>query len=111
MDISKVQKAFPKMFINNCFELIIDPKSNTYFLLKNIDNQLDLDCKILEYCSRLAIRKKYHFEGICKYFNRNFTKKEIEKIYYHLGNGINRELCKKYILSNFDINLLDKEGE
>lgn len=112
-DLKKVYDCFPQSFVNKERELIIYPRTNTYFLLKNVENQLQLDCKILEYCSGEAYdgakkSKEYHFKGICDYFNKEFTQEEIRLIYMKLGNGINRELCIDYIKSCFDMEVLSK---
>lgn len=112
-DLKKVYDCFPQSFVNKERELIIYPRTNTYFLLKNVENQLQLDCKILEYCSGEAYdgakkSKEYHFKGICDYFNKEFTQEEIRLIYMKLGNGINRELCIDYIKSCFDMEVLRK---
>lgn len=112
-DLKKVYDCFPQAFVNKEHELIIYPRTNTYFLLKNVENQLQLDCKIIEYCSGEAYdgtkkSKEYHFKGICDYFNKEFTQEEIRLIYMKLGNGINRELCIDYIKSCFDMEVLRK---
>lgn len=111
-ELEKIYDAFPKAYINRFNEMIIYPRENTYFLLDNVNNELELECKVLEYCSRQASKglsktsRKYHFEGICDFFNRKFTQEEMNLIYTHLGNGINRKLCIKYIESNFDMEVL-----
>ena len=77
-----------------------------------MNSELELECKVLEYCSRQASKgiskasRKYHFEGICEFFNRTFTQEEMDLIYTNLGNGIKRKLCIKYIESNFDLEVL-----
>lgn len=111
-ELQRIYDAFPKAFINRNNEMIIYPKENTYFLLDNVNNELELECKVLEYCSRQASKglvkasRVYHFQGICAFFNRIFTQEEMDLIYTYLGNGINRSLCIKYIESGFDINVL-----
>ena len=111
-ELQKIYDAFPKAFINRHNEMIIYPRENTYFLLDNVNDKLELDCKVLEYCSRQASKgmsrasQKYHFEGIERYFERSFTKEQMEAIYTLLGNGIHRELCKRFINENFNFELL-----
>lgn len=111
-ELAKVYRSFPKAFINRLNEMIIYLPVNSYFMLNNVTNQLELDCKILEWCSRQASKgtswqsRKYHFKGICEYFGRDFTEDEMDLIYTKLGNGINRKLCIKYIQSGFDIEVL-----
>lgn len=115
-ELQRIYEAFPKAFINRHNEMIIYPRENTYFLLENVNNELELECKVLEYCSRQASKgiskasRKYHFEGICNFFNKPFTQEEMDLIYTKLGNGIRRKLCIKYIESNFDLEVF-KEYE
>lgn len=114
LDLREVYKCFPKAFINQESEMIINPKANTYFALDNIKSQFELDCKVLEYCSREALKscdaksKQYHLLGLSNYFQRDFQPYELDLIYSRLGNGINRPLCIKYIESHFDISVLEE---
>ena len=111
-ELDRIYNAFSKAFINRYNEMIIYPRENTYFLLDNVNNELELECKVLEYCSRQASKgmskasRKYHFEGICDFFNKVFSQEEMDLIYIKLGNGINRKLCIKYIESGFDLEVL-----
>ena len=111
-ELQKIYDAFPKAFINRHNEMIIYPRENTYFLLDNVNDKLELDCKVLEYCSRQASKgisrasQRYHFEGIEKYFGRSFTNEEMDAIYTKLGNGIHRTLCEQFINENFNFELL-----
>ena len=114
-ELERIFNAFPKAFINRHNEMIIYPRVNTYFLLGNVNNELELECKVLEYCSREASKginktsRNYHFNGICDFFNRIFTQEEMDLIYTKLGNGIKRKLCIKYIESGFDLEVLNNE--
>ena len=114
VELRRIFNYFPKAFINRWNEMIIYPRMNTYFQLSNISNERELECKVLEYCSREASKGyspasvKYHFEGIRHFFNRKFTQEEMDLIYTKLGNGINRKLCIKYIESGFDLEVLRK---
>ena len=117
-ELEKVYLAFPSSYINQNNEMIIYPKRNTYFLLDNVSNEMDLNCKILEWLSRETIRsssptsRKYHLYGINRYFKKDFTAKDMELIYRRVGSGINRELCIKFIESGLDMSVLtDKELE
>lgn len=111
-ELRKIYNAFPEAFINDENEMIIYPEHNIYFLLDNVSSELELDCKVLEYCSREALKSEdvdshvYHRSSMEDYFNRSFDKEELEAIYRCLGNGINRELCIRFIESGFDYNLL-----
>lgn len=114
-ELEKVYLAFPQAFINKHNEIIIYPRRNTYFRLDDVDDETILSCKILEWLSREASKsispasKKYHFEGICKYFDRRFTQEEMDEIYDNLGNSIRRTLTIKFIESGLDMSILTKE--
>ena len=114
VELRRIYNAFPKAFINRYNEMIIYQRQNTYFRLDNVNNERELECKVLEYCSREASKGysptsvKYHFKGICDFFKRKFTQEEMDLIYTKLGNGIRRKLCIKYIESNFDLEVLKK---
>ena len=111
--IEEVLNCFPKAFINNCNEMIIDPHANTFFQLDDVESKFDIECKLLNYMSRNAIKgghrhfNKYHFRGICEYLDMPFTIREMAVIYQKLGNGINPELTKTFIKSNYNFKLLD----
>lgn len=72
--------------------------------------------KILEWLTRTAIKaispkeRKLHFEGINKLLGTNFTLEEMTDIYTYLGNGINHDLCVKFVESGYDMTMIQKEG-
>ena len=111
--IKEVLNCFSKAFINDCNEMIIDPHANTFFQLEDVESRFDIECKLLNYMSRNAIKgghrhfNEYHFRGICEYLDMPFTIKEMAVIYQKLGNGIKPEKTKKFIKSNYDFKLLD----
>ena len=117
-ELLAIYEAFPKAFINSNNEMIIYPPKNIYFLLDNVSNELELQCKVLEWCSREASKgygwqsRKYHREGMCTFFKRDFTQDELDDIYTYLGNGINRLKTIEYIKSGFNREVLKrKENE
>lgn len=71
-----------------------------------------LQCKVLEWLSRAAFKEgndevsKWYLEGINKFLGTKFSHKDIEEIYCHLGNSVNRGLTLKFINSNYDIEVL-----
>ncbi|MDY0210218.1 MAG: hypothetical protein RBQ91_02260 [Acholeplasma sp.] len=74
----------------------------------------NLNCKVLEWLSRPAFKEgnekvhEWYLNGINKYLGTNFTNQDIEEIYCHLGNQINRPLTLKFIESNYNIEVLKK---
>lgn len=113
--LDRVLPYFPTAFINEAGELIIEPKNNVYFRLDNVTSRAVFDCKMLEYVSRPAHNhwtlywQRWFLRGINSYFGQNWSRENMEKIYTYLGNGINRSLCKRFIGSGFDLELLMDE--
>lgn len=110
--LDRILPYFPTAFINDLNELILEPKNNVYFRLDNVNSRADFDCKMLEYLSRPAHNhprlywQRWFLRGINSYFHRNWSREEMEKIYAHIGGGVNRCLCKRFIGSAFDMELL-----
>ena len=84
--------------------------------LADVENTIDFLAKILEWLTRTAIKavspkeRKLHFEGINKLLGTNFTLEEMTDIYTYLGNGINHDLCVKFVESGYDMTMIQKEG-
>lgn len=113
-DIKNLLKIFDG-FINYNFELILDEDRNIYTDLKLLENKKDLLKNIFEWksreCSKFNDKETEEFRNnINKFLNksigRTFTKDEFEIIYINIGNGVNKKLTKKFIDSNFDLELL-----
>ncbi|XKH51348.1 hypothetical protein LG275_03885 [Chryseomicrobium palamuruense] len=109
-----VYRHSPNAFINPSFEVIIEPKNNIYFRLEDIETDLVLKCKVLAWLSRPSCKgvSDYWQKRMRNIFNESlgtdFTLNEIETIYTRLGNDINRNLSIKFIESNYDLSLLEK---
>lgn len=114
---NKLYMAFPESFVNMNYEFIAYPKANTYFRLEDVNNELDLQCKVIAWLSREAAKslnrysKKYHFEGINNFLNTNFTTDEMKTIYTSLGGDVDRDKCIKFIQSGFDMSVLEVQNE
>jgi hypothetical protein len=112
-------KAILPFFPTACMykekELIIEPKNNLYILADNIKPGLDFNCKILEWCSRSCCKglsdywQKYMRRGINSYFKQTWSKNDYDIIYTRLGNGVNRKLCVDFIMSGFDLKVLNNK--
>lgn len=111
----KIQAAFPQSFVNMQNELIFSLRTDSGFSLKDVTDETQLKVKILEWLTRTAIKavspkeRKLHFEGINKLLGTNFTLEEMTDIYTYLGNGIEHDLCVKFVESGYDMTLLPKE--
>lgn len=114
-----LMSIFNKSFINYRNELILIPKTNLYFSLNNVENELDLKYKVLEWCSRDAYKsmpystdrrnRMYQDDvrgNINIFLKTNFARNDMELIYSKLGNGVNHELTIKFVQSNYDMKIL-----
>lgn len=113
-----LQKAFPKAFLNLRLELIAYPVRNTTVPLYGADTIEELNARIIEWCSREACKsyssasQKYHLNGINQFCYTDFTRDGMEYIYTNLGNGINHDLCLRFVGEmDFNLNKLKHEIE
>lgn len=105
-----LQNAFPKALLNLRLELIAYPACNTTVPLYGADTIEELNARIIEWCSREACKSyspaslKYHLNGINQFCHTDFTRDGMEYIYTNLGNGINHDLCLRFV-GEMDFNL------
>ena len=117
--VKELSELFPKSFINNCGELILVPKTNLYFRVKDLQSVHDLRCKIVAWCSRDACKSEpfYHTkrneeyqrfvrDNINTFLGTTFSQEEWLLIYTYLGNGCHEDLCKAFVGSDYDLNLI-----
>ena len=120
--VQKAMKLLPGSYINANNELILIPKFNVYILLNDVKSNYDFKAKLCEWFSRdccCALRyqqqkrlNRYYqhntdvFNAIC---DTKFTIDDMEVVYTYLGNGINSELSKLFVVDGFNLNLLIKE--
>lgn len=119
--IKALLQAFPNSMINSSFEFIADIKTNQYFRLEDCKKPLDINCKVLEWLSRATFKSnpydkkkdndKLHefiLDGINDFLDTDFSEEDMELIYMKLGNGCNRPLCEKFVMSGYDMEVLKK---
>lgn len=118
-DLNKLLNSFPGAFIGRNMELIINDKTHAYISLLNCKTVLDIKCKILEILS-IEASSSLHFKTekknneyhqkltayINDYLGTNFSVNEMNDIYCYLGNGINHEKTKEFILSDYNPSIL-----
>ena len=120
--INQLFECFPNSFINAHEEFVADPKTNFYFILGNCQSTLDVKCKVLEWFSRDGSKatpyrshhknKRYQAkirERINAFLGTDFDGEEMLLIYCKLGNNVNRELAVKFVMSNYDMKVLEVE--
>ena len=119
--ILKLMTAFPKGFINHNGEFIAI-KYGGYFILSTCESELDVKCKVLEYCSRGAFKSEpyktkklndklhtYMLNGINTFLGTSFSADDMCIIYTYLGNGIKHSDTVKYIDEyNYNMSFFDK---
>ena len=117
--IIRLMNCFPNSFINHNGEFIVEKKSNTYFNLKNCKNELEVKCKLLEWCSRPAHKgqpyatekknkefREFMLNGINQLLNTEFSQDDMEQIYTYLGNAVNHERTVAFFESGYDMEYL-----
>lgn len=122
--LNKIKSVFSGSFINNNNELILIPQTNLYFSLNDVNSELDLKCKLLEWCSRDCYKsqrysqkwrnEKYHKDVLSKInylLDTNFTEKEIAIIYTSLGNCAKHNLTVKFIQNGYNLDILRNDIE
>ena len=91
-----------------------EKQTHTAFF-RYVDDEQELKCKVLEWLSRPAVKEgdkttqQWYLDGINKYLGTNFTHEDIDEVYCHLGNNVNRNLTLEFIRNDYDINVLKKE--
>ncbi|QWU14300.1 hypothetical protein SAMN04487895_101601 [Paenibacillus sophorae] len=112
-----VQNHSPNVFINSNFELIVEPKNNIYFLLEDVETDIDIKRKVLAWLSRPACKgvseywQKRIRAIINEYLGTDFTLEDMHEIYTYLGNDCNRKKTLKFIESGYDLALLKNRKE
>lgn len=119
--VIKLLQSFPRSFINQHGEFIAHDKANEYFILKSCKDETEIYCKVLEWFSRGACktepfrqRKKneefnsFMLNGINNFLDTKFTHEDMIQIYTKLGNSVNRKLCEEFILSHYNMVLLNQ---
>ncbi len=120
LELKKLLNCFPESYINNNLEVILIPKTNTYFSLAGCSTKRDIIAKVLMWCTRdISKTRPYQQQKrnidfyvdnrtrLEKYLGSNIN---VDVVYNCLGNGINKELTYRFIESGFDMTLLYKEA-
>lgn len=118
-ELKKLMNCFSDSYINRQLELILIPKTNTYFRLEGCLTREDVISKVLMYCTRdiaratpyKQVKRNINFyvrnkERLEKYLGASVN---VDIIYHCLGNGTNAKLTKEFINSGFSMNLLFSE--
>lgn len=122
LELKKLLNCFPESYINRNLEVILIPKTNTYFSLVGCGTKRDIIAKVLMWCTRdIAKARPYQQQKRnIDFYVHNRTRLEkylgssinVDVVYHHLGNGINKKLTHQFVDSGFDMDLLfDKEVE
>lgn len=117
--VTELMNCFPNSVINHNAEFIAHIKSNTYFGLKDCENETDVKCKVLEWLSRPAHKtepyntkrsnngfRRFILNGVNLFLETDFTEKDMELIYTYLGNRCNHAKTLKFIESGYDMSVL-----
>lgn len=118
-ELKKLMNCFPDALINRQLELILIPKTNTFFCLEGCLTREDVISKVLMWCTRdianatpyVQMKRNIDFyvnnkERLERYLGASVN---VDIIYQCLGNGINPTLTKEFINSGFSMELLFSE--
>ena len=121
-ELKELLGLFPMSYINANMEVILIPKTNTYFSLEGVESRRDIIAKLLMWCSRTVVKgqpfksekRNYLFKEIIKedlnyYLGTLFSDEDMALIYQRLGNEINPELTYRFIDSGFVMEVLDDD--
>ena len=119
-ELKELMACFPGSYINHNLELILIPKTNTYFKIEDCECRLDVKEKVITWCSRAIAKgqpyanpnknivfRNHNLNNLNIYLHRNFNENDIGIIYQKLGNGINPELAKRFIRSRLNMEVLN----
>ena len=116
LELKKLLSCFPDSYINRNLEVILIPKTNTYFSLVGCGTKRDIIKKVLMWCTRdIAEARPYQQQKRnIAFYVENRTRLEkylgadinVGVVYRCLGNGVDEELTKKFISSGFDMKIL-----
>lgn len=115
----KLLKSFPMSYINDKGEFIPAEGGVTGFSLSDCMCSGDICCKVLECFSKVTFNaevyklehrnvmlQNFMLKGVNEFLGTDFAKEDMERIYTKLGNGCNRSLCEKFVLSGYDMEVL-----
>lgn len=121
--VERVYDMFETSFLHGEDELILHKKWNIYFRIYTADDSRiitpeEFDYKLLSYLSfycadnhfkKASLQCKWAWNRINRWFRKEFTYEELQKIYARLGCGANMNLGLKFIESDLDIKILEEK--
>lgn len=122
--IDRLIFCFPGSFVNLGNEFVAHRFSNQWFRLEDCENELDIQCKVLEFLSRSAYKTepyrtnrkndefhKFMRDGINEFLGTSFTEEDMEPIYTYLGNRCNHKKTIAFIESGYNLSILPRKNE
>ena len=81
-ELKELMACFPNSYINQKLELILIPKTNTYFNIEDCECHLDVKEKLLTWCSRTIAKGQPYANPIKNIAFRHYNLKNLN-IYLH----------------------------
>lgn len=110
---------FEGSFFNAQDEFIAHKYSNTYFIFRTCESDEEVNCKIVEWLSRPALKgipycaewrnkkfRKFMLDGINQFLHTNFNEDDIDLIYTYLGNAIRHQKTLEFVRGNYNMNII-----
>lgn len=122
-EIYALKEAFPKSYVNDHGEMIVEPHANQYFIIEGCETKEDIKAKVLEWLSRGACKtepyetpkrnaefRQYMKDGVNAYLGTDFTQNELMAIYTYLGNCVNHQRTLNFIRSGYNFSVLEEKA-
>lgn len=115
--INDLFEAFPEGCIRYAINEFYpsDRSFLTWITISETTNRVEAEQAVIENFSRDVVKEegakwlsKYMLEGINIFCKTEFKMADIKLIYKYLGNGINPNLAKIFVLSDYDMNILKR---
>lgn len=116
-EVKRLMDIFEDSFINRNFELILERRRNLYINFELVKTVKDLKMNMVQWKTRACIKGDYDevlndtIKKYNKFFEKDFSLEELELIYELLGNGVNPDLCEKFIDNDLNIEILKNYKE
>lgn len=113
MFLNRTMNFFPKSYINERNELILDRKENLYIRLEDCRTDKDIKKGLLHFLTRPIAKSlpekkaEKHLAALNGLLFTSFTREDVYRMYLAIGLATNPELTEAFIRSYYDMSLLE----
>lgn len=95
-ELKNLLGLFPESYINQNLEVILIPKTNTYFNLEGVGSRRDIIAKLLMWCTR-TISKERPYKQELNVYNENDDPSNINSLVPANADKFNKRYTQKII--------------